>query len=42
MKQELVECSVVAVPANPSALVQAKKLGVSAATQALVFKNRRI
>jgi len=41
MEQELVECSVVAIPANSNALAIAKKLNVSAATQALVFKNRR-
>lgn len=36
-KQELVECSVVAVPANPNALAVAKSLGVSAPTLRMVF-----
>jgi HK97 family phage prohead protease len=36
-EQELVECSLVSVPANPSALIQAKSLGISADTQDLVF-----
>jgi HK97 family phage prohead protease/HK97 family phage major capsid protein len=37
IKQELVETSVVAVPANPNALAIAKSLKISADTQALVF-----
>ena len=36
-KQELVECSVVAVPANPNALAVAKSLGVSTSTLRMVF-----
>ena len=36
-KHELVECSVVAVPANPNALAVAKSLGVSAGTLRVVF-----
>jgi HK97 family phage prohead protease/HK97 family phage major capsid protein len=36
-KQELVECSVVAVPANPNALAVAKSLGVSKPTLRLAF-----
>ena len=36
-KHELVECSVVAVPANPNALSVAKSLGVSAGTLRMVF-----
>jgi len=39
-EQELVECSLVSVPANPSALIQAKSLGISADTQELVFMTR--
>src|SRR5258705_8068521 len=39
-RQELVECSVVSVPANPSALVVAKKLNISDETQELVFTER--
>jgi HK97 family phage prohead protease len=38
-EQELVECSLVSVPANPSALIQAKSLGISADTQGVVFKK---
>jgi HK97 family phage prohead protease len=37
IKHELVECSVVAVPANPNALAVAKSLGVSAGTLRMVF-----
>jgi HK97 family phage prohead protease len=37
-KQELVECSLVAIPANVNALMTAKALKISAATQRLVFK----
>jgi HK97 family phage major capsid protein/HK97 family phage prohead protease len=36
-KQELVECSLVAVPANPNALSVAKSLNISDDTQRLVF-----
>lgn len=36
-KHELVECSVVAVPANPNALAVAKSMGVSSATLRMVF-----
>jgi HK97 family phage prohead protease len=36
-KQELVECSVVAVPANPNALAVAKALHISTDVQKLVF-----
>jgi HK97 family phage major capsid protein/HK97 family phage prohead protease len=36
-KQELVECSLVAVPANPNALSVAKSLKISDETQRLVF-----
>src|SRR5882724_2212515 len=37
MKQELVETSVVAVPANPNALAVAKSLGISSETLNVVF-----
>lgn len=36
-KQELAECSVVAVPANPNALAVAKSLNISADVRTLVF-----
>lgn len=36
-KQELVECSLVSVPANPNALQVAKALKISSQTQGLVF-----
>ena len=36
-KAELVECSLVSIPANPNALAVAKSLNISAATQSLVF-----
>lgn len=36
-EQELVECSLVAVPANPNALLLAKQLHISADTQKMVF-----
>jgi HK97 family phage prohead protease len=39
-KQELVECSIVSVPANPNALAVAKSLNISAATCALVFAEQ--
>ena len=39
IKQELVETSVVSVPANPNALAIAKGLGISNATQRMVFKQ---
>jgi HK97 family phage prohead protease len=35
--QELLECSVVPVPANPNALIQARALGISSETIKLVF-----
>jgi HK97 family phage prohead protease/HK97 family phage major capsid protein len=37
IKQELVECSLVAVPANPNALAVIKSLGISPQTQKLIF-----
>jgi HK97 family phage major capsid protein/HK97 family phage prohead protease len=37
MKSELVECSLVSVPANPNALAIAKGLGLSRETQSLIF-----
>lgn len=37
VKSELVETSVVAVPANPNALAVAKSLGISRETQSLIF-----
>lgn len=37
-RQELVECSLVSVPANPNALVVAKSLGISDDFQKIVFK----
>jgi HK97 family phage prohead protease len=37
LKQELVECSLVSVPANPNALAVAKSLNVSPATLDIVF-----
>jgi len=40
-RQELVEASLVAVPANPAALAIAKQLGVSEATRSLVFRQRQ-
>jgi HK97 family phage prohead protease len=39
LRQTLVEASLVAVPANPSALLTAKALGVSKQTIAMVFKQ---
>ena len=39
-KQELVETSLVSVPANPNALAIAKSLGVSPATMEVVFAER--
>lgn len=36
-EQELLECSVVSVPANPSALAVARSFGISAETRALIF-----
>lgn len=41
-EQELVECSLVSVPANPNALLLAKQLHISADTQKLVFKKPAI
>ena len=40
IKQELVETSLVSVPANPNALAVAKSLGISADTRKLVFAER--
>jgi HK97 family phage major capsid protein/HK97 family phage prohead protease len=37
LKQELVECSLVSIPANPNALAVAKSLRISSDTQRLVF-----
>jgi HK97 family phage prohead protease len=39
LKSELVECSIVAVPANPNALQVSKSLGLSDADMALVFSK---
>src|SRR5882672_7290782 len=39
-EQELVECSLVSVPANPSALIQARSLGISDETQEMIFAER--
>jgi hypothetical protein len=39
LRQTLVEASLVAVPANPSALLCAKALGVSKQTIAMIFKQ---
>jgi len=39
-KQNLVECSIVSVPANPNALAIAKSLNISAATRELVFAEQ--
>jgi HK97 family phage prohead protease len=36
-KSELVECSVVSIPANPNSLAVARELGISRETQSLVF-----
>jgi HK97 family phage prohead protease len=38
-KQELVECSLCSVPANPNALAVAKELGISRKTMAMVFAD---
>jgi len=38
----LVETSLVCIPANPSALLQAKALGVSTATIRMIFKEQNI
>jgi HK97 family phage prohead protease len=37
IRQELVECSLVAVPANPNCLAVAKSLGISEQTQRMIF-----
>jgi HK97 family phage prohead protease len=37
VKQDLLECSVVPIPANPNALIQARALGISPDTIKLVF-----
>jgi HK97 family phage prohead protease/HK97 family phage major capsid protein len=39
MKQDLLECSLVAVPANPNALSTAKSLGISSEIVAQVFRK---
>jgi len=39
-EQELVECSLVAVPANPNALLLAKQLQISNDTQEMIFAER--
>lgn len=39
-EQELVECSLVSVPANPNALLLAKQLNISVDTQDMVFGKR--
>jgi HK97 family phage major capsid protein len=41
LKQQLLECSLVGIPANPNALQVAKSLGASDETQRLVFDNGR-
>jgi HK97 family phage prohead protease len=41
-EQELVECSLVSVPANPNALLLAKELKISADTQELVFGKQAV
>lgn len=41
-EQELVECSLVSVPANPNALLLAKQLKISSDTQGLVFSKRAL
>jgi hypothetical protein len=41
-QQELVETSLVAVPANPNALVAAKSLGISEETRKVVFVERGV
>ena len=41
-KQELVETSLVAIPANPNALVAAKSLGISEETRRVVFAERGV
>jgi phage head maturation protease len=38
---ELVECSLVAVPANANALAIAKRLNIAAVQQAAIFERRR-
>jgi HK97 family phage prohead protease len=41
-KMELMECSVVSVPANENALMRCRSLGISAQTQQLLFKEMTI
>lgn len=41
LKQELVETSVVGIPANPNALAVAKSIGISDETREMVFKRQR-
>jgi HK97 family phage prohead protease len=41
-KQELVEASLVAIPANPNALIAAKSLGISEETRKVVFAERGV
>jgi len=38
-KQELIECSLVSIPANPNAVMLAKKLNISDETQQMVFRR---
>ncbi|MGZ6316309.1 MAG: HK97 family phage prohead protease [Anaerolineales bacterium] len=40
LKQELIECSLTSTPANPSALAIARSLGISKATEQLVFTRQ--
>lgn len=42
LKSELVECSLVSIPANPNALAVAKSLGLSRATTDLIFGVRAV
>jgi len=39
-KSELVECSLVSIPANPNALAVARSLNISASTRAMVFAGK--
>src|SRR3954468_15948733 len=39
-KQELIECSLVSIPANPNAVMLAKEMKISVATQNLVFQRQ--
>jgi HK97 family phage prohead protease len=40
-KQELIECSLVSIPANSNALLQVKSLGISRETQNLIFSKAK-